>query len=183
MSLADNAFNLLAYLAAKEGGEVGEAAILEATKMSHGSFVAARRNLVECNLITYTPRGGNRPPYYVVMPPKADAKKIDAEKYAVSAPENAAWKAESVNTAAKSVRKQGKSVPSAPPKLQVVLQLPRVTGEFSSRDDWEAALTDALGECVDIDYAGDLCSVYSHAHDQRDEYQITALTSGSITVD
>lgn len=180
MSLADNAFNLLAYLTARKGGEVGEAAILEATKMSHGSFVAARRNLVECNLITYTPRGGNRPPQYVVMPPKAGAKKIDAKKYAISTPKYATWKAKSVN-------KQGKNVRStqtnALPMVQVVPQLPRVTGDFSSRDDWEAALTDALGECIDIDYAGDFCSVYSHAHDQSDQYQITALTGGSITVD
>lgn len=64
MSLSKNAIVLLDYLSARYGRRVGETEIRAALGVSHGSFVAARRELVERDFVKCEPGGGNRPPIY-----------------------------------------------------------------------------------------------------------------------
>ena len=156
MALSKSAIAMLDYLIARSGfcgrlrNEISENDIRQATKISHGSFIAARKELVQRESIKYEPQGGNKPPIYTLM----------------SVLES------------KNIRKctEKEQSPSAQPLMEEVQRMPRVTGEFSDFDEWTDSLMNELGECLDIEQSladEEEYSVYSHQHCQRDMYRVT----------
>lgn len=129
-------------------------------KISHGAFVSARRNLVDTGLLTYAPQGGSRPPIYTIVRPVAGRAKD-----------------RSADPASASMAKQ-------PPALMEAMEaMPRVTGAYALVDDWESALMDALGDCLDIDDCSDgRRTVYSHQYGQRDVYVVDDDGCGGVSV-
>lgn len=148
-------------IAALGGGKVAERAILARTGLSHGSFSAARKELVEAGELSLVKDG--RQTVYVLgkkagAPPALPFASA-AEPPAV--PDPATEAADGVMLAA-------------------VEEMPRVTGDFADFDDWEEALTEQLGSCLDISegLTGGEYTVYSHAYEQAASYVVQATAAG-----
>lgn len=161
MTLSKSAIAMLDYLTARSGGEISESDIRQATKISHGSFIAARKELVQREFIEYEKRGGNKPPIYTLLPTSMTAAKR-------------------VDRTDASPAQQEKSTPL----MEEVQRMPRVIGEFSDFDEWTDALMNELGTCLDIEQSlvnENEYGVYSHQHCQRDTYRVTN-EDGALTV-
>lgn len=156
MSLSKPALLMLDSLVAIGGGAVPEKQIREMAGFSHGSFVAARRELVERGFIRCEPQGGNCSPVYTLlngtMPkPCADQPKRICE------PQND-----------RKVNKEKNLLEEIPP-------MPRVTGYFSDIDAWTDELMNQLGECLDIQESlvdGNEYTIFSHEFCQYDRYHV-----------
>lgn len=156
MALSKSAIAMLDYLIARSGfcgrlrNEISENDIRQATKISHGSFIAARKELVQRKSIKYEPQGGNKPPIYTLISKLSKLSNTD-------------------------IRKK-KEQPTTQPLMEEIQRMQRVTGEFSDFDEWTDALMNELGECLDIEQSladEEEYSVYSHQHCQRDMYRVT----------
>lgn len=158
MSLSKPALAMLDCLAAIGGGEVAEKFIREKTKISHGSFVAARRELVERGFIRYEPQGGNHSPIYVLL--------SGSETKAARMPQNDHKVREEENL------------------LEELPSMPRVTGCFSDMDAWTDELMERVGECLDIQESlltpGEF-TVFSHEFCQYACYHVVDV-NGMIEV-
>ena len=156
---------LYADLTAMGGGKLEEALILARTGLSHGSFSAARRELVEAEKLRLEKEG--RQTVYVLTPqntllPEAGTQHILGAGEAE--PQRTVEGADGVMMAA-------------------VEEMPRVTGDFAGFDDWEEALMKQLGSCLDISeglLAGEY-TVYSHDYEQEASYAVR-VTDGGIRV-
>ncbi|WP_019552847.1 hypothetical protein [Propionispira raffinosivorans] len=146
MSLSKQALRFLDFLAGHEG-KLKEKEIREVLGVSHGTFIHARRELVDRQFLQYTSPGGNEPPTYKII-------------------ESAAPLSPTV--------KVGKVLPPAEVKslMQEVDVMPEVSGEFFSYDDWVDALIGQLGDCVDVDCEDiGLYRVFSHTYQQAARYK------------
>ena len=157
---------LYADLTAMGGGKLEEVLILARTGLSHGSFSAARRELVEGGQLRLEKDG--RQTVYVLTPQGALLPELGT-KCVLGAGEaeqqTAADGADGVMMAA-------------------VEEMPRVTGDFAGFDDWEEALVKQLGSCLDISEGlldGEY-TVYSHDYEQEASYAVR-VTDAGIQVD
>ena len=148
-------------IAALGGGKVAERAILARTGLSHGSFSAARKELVEAELLTLTKDG--RQTVYVLGKKAAAPPVPAAEPPSAFAPDP-----------------ETEAGPADGVMLAAVEEMPRVTGDFADFDDWEEALTEQLGSCLDISEGliGGEYTVYSHAYEQAASYVVQATAAG-----
>lgn len=185
MSLSKPAIALLEYLTAQGGGEISEGEIRQTVQISHGSFISARKELIERKFIAYEKRGGNKPPAYSVL---FAEDKLEDEVF----PEELLPKVYAEMDRILDMRKQSSQSTKQPSTVKTaslienVEVMQRVVGEFSSVDDWISALMDALGECLDVECyeqspEGDCYKVFAHEYCQEAKYKIT-IEDGSICV-
>ena len=184
----------------KGGGVLEEWRMLDKTGMSHGSFVAARKELVAAGLLLLG-KNVRKTTYQLVdltgqLPKgKADtpivsltaAVRIDPSSEAVSAqvapPPPAKAVLAPVTAKAKSAKK---SAPKSKPANVQEAIMPRVTGDFADFDDWLMALNNEFGGCVDVSQSlvsADEYTVFSPDYEGEDSYTVTENEDGGITVD
>lgn len=144
-------------IAAMGGGKIEESSIRKRTGLSHGSFSAARRELVEAGKLALE-KDGRQTVY--VLKEKAAAKVSETKEKEVKEKEE----------------KDGVM-------LAAVKDMPRVIGEFVNFDDWEEALMAKLGSCLDISegLVGGEYTVYSHEYEQEASY-VVQMKEGKICV-
>lgn len=184
VKLTERAKRLLADIDAHGGGELDEQAICARTGLSHGYFSTARRELVDAGCLEVR-RVGRKPSYVVLLPAdKAGgaaeagaAGSVDAP--AASPPAPAAAVLPRPLGERRRARRDAACVSGAARPLDImasghVSSLPRVVGDFCDIDDWQIALTDALGT-VYISEAltgGGTYTVYACEYDAEDTYHL-----------
>lgn len=182
VKLTERAKRLLADIDAHGGGELDERAICTRTGLSHGYFSGARRELVDAGCLEVR-RVGRRPSYTVLL--SADtaggsaetdaAGSVDAPAASPPAPAAAVLPrplGERRQARRDTACVSGAARPSDVMASGHVSSLPRVVGDFCDLDDWQDALTDALGT-VYISEAltgGGMYTVYACEHDAEDTY-------------
>ena len=188
VKLTERAKRLLADIDAHCGGELDERAICARTGLSHGYFSGARRELVEAGCIEVR-RVGRKPSYIVLQHADASdvtteaggvaeadaAGSIDAPAASPPAPAAAVLPrplGERRRAQRDTACMSGAARPSDVMASGHVSSLPRVVGDFTDLEDWQDALTDALGT-VYISEAltgGGTYTVYACEHDEEDTY-------------
>ena len=176
VKLTERAKRLLADIDAHGGGELDERAICTRTGLSHGYFSGARRELVEAGCREGR-RVGRKPSYVVLQHADASdgtteagtAAGVDSPAAPLPRPLGERRRAQR-DTACMS----GAARPSDVMASGHVSSLPRVVGDFCDLEDWQNALTDALGT-VYISEAltgGGTYTVYACEHDAEDTYRL-----------
>ena len=176
VKLTERAKHLLADIDAHGGGELDERAICARTGLSHGYFSGARSELVEAGCLEVR-RVGRKPSYVVLQHADASdgtteagtAAGVDSPAAPLPRPLGERRRAQR-DTACMS----GAARPSDVMASGHVSSLPRVVGDFCDLDDWQNALTDALGT-VYISEAltgGGTYTVYACEHDAEDTYRL-----------
>ena len=164
--LSNNAKKVYEVIKAAGGGVIDEYKILNRADLSHGSFSAARKELIDAGLLSLDKDG--RKTVYIV---NADTSKSDvkpADKPPAPPPRS---------SARPPVRRQPKALASVS-----VNKMPRVTGEFTDIDEWEDALISRIGGCVDISQIDDTHYEVT-AYDLDETARYTVIDDGeSITV-
>lgn len=171
---------LLAVLIRRGGGIVDEYLLRDGTGLSHGSIVAARRELVaggwlrlgkkERKLVyILTGQGGNGSPQPPAMPAETaltdllPAPSVDRSSTVV----NPCTETEGEDTGF----------------ARLIEPMERVTGRFGSFDEWTDVLIDTLGGNVDITESlveDGAYQIHSYDHDCDDCYQVTATDDGIL---
>lgn len=176
VKLTDRAKRLLADIDAHGGGELDERAICARTGLSHGYFSGARRELVDAGYLEVR-RVGRKPSYVVLQHADVSDVTMDAGTAAV-VDSNAAPLPRPLGERRRAQRDaacmSGAARPSDVMASGHVSSLPRVVGDFCDLDDWQNALTDALGT-VYISEAltgGGTYTVYALEHDAEDTYSL-----------
>lgn len=153
------------YIREKGGGALDEWFIRDKTGLSHGSFCAARKELVAAGLLQL---GKDvRKTTYTLIPSPAKA---------VLAPVTGKKSKPREKAAHKAVR--------PPAEVQEAI-MPRVTGDFPDFDSWLLALNDRLGDCVDVSQSlvdEQEYIVFADAYGE-DSYIITDNEDGGISVE
>lgn len=176
VKLTERAKRLLADIDAHGGGELDERAICARTGLSHGYFSTARRELVDAGCLEVR-RVGRKPSYVVLQHADASggateagtAAGVDSLAAPLPRPLGERRRAQR-DTACMS----GAARPSDVMASGHVSSLPRVVGDFCDLEDWQNALTDALGT-VYISEAltgGGTYTVYACEHDAEDTYRL-----------
>lgn len=176
VKLTERAKRLLADIDAHGGGALDERAICTRTGLSHGYFSGARRELVEAGCLEVR-RVGRKPSYVVLQHADASdgtteagtAAGVDSPAAPLPRPLGERRRAQR-DTACMS----GAARPSDVMASGHVSSLPRVVGDFCDLEDWQNALTDALGT-VYISEAltgGGTYTVYACEHDAEDTYHL-----------
>lgn len=187
MSLSEKARRLYETIAKTGGGALDEYALrCRAGGFSHGSFCAARRELVDARLLQLAKDG--RKTVYRVVP--AETSEVQHLAGAGSVLQKAARDG-GQKAVGDDVRKAGTGGNSLPlcrtGKLGAGGALatfhagmPRVVGQFADLADWEIALSAELGDCVDIaeDAAGETYTVYSHRYEKESVYHVRETEDG-----
>lgn len=183
---------LLACIREAGGGALEETAIRARVGFSHGSFSAARRELLLARRIRME-RSGRQAVYVMLDADEAagmPAMPLTCEERAAEAADRPAPLAglnrqvSAASAAAVAGRQAGMLAATPGPEIgRAVLSMPRVTGIFGSLEDWEMALTMELGGCLDV--SGSLTApgeylVYSHARDEAARYQVTLTELGVL---
>ena len=167
---------LLAVLIRRGGGIVDEYLLRDGTGLSHGSIVAARRELVaggwlrlgkkERKLVyILTGQGGNVSPQPPAMP--AETAPTDLSPDRSSTVVNPCTETEGEDTGF----------------ARLIEPMERVTGRFGSFDEWTDVLIDTLGGNVDITESlveDGAYQIHSYDHDCDDCYQVTATDDGIL---
>ena len=146
----------------KGGGVLEEWRMLDKTGMSHGSFVAARKELVAAGLLLLGKKVR-----------KTTYQLVDLNRKAPAAP------------AGGRVKKGRKKADKPSYEVQEAI-MPRVTGDFADFDDWLMALNNEFGGCVDVSQSlvsGDEYTVFSPDYEGEDSYTVTENEDGGITGD
>ena len=171
---------LLAVLIRRGGGIVDEYLLRDGTGLSHGSIVAARRELVaggwlrlgkkERKLVyILTGQGGNGSPQPPAMPAETaltdllPAPSVDRSSTVVNP----------------CTEREGEDTGFA----RLIEPMERVTGRFGSFDEWTDVLIDTLGGNVDITESlveDGAYQIHSYDHDCDDCYQVTATDDGIL---
>lgn len=160
MSMADNAARLHGLIARLGDGPRKEAELRGPLGMSHAVFVEARKLAVASGLIAVVSPGGNRSAVYRALR-QAAAQPAGAAGFDGASP------------------RQGRR-PGGKALVSEVMDMPRVTGVYAGVDDWEAALMEALGSCIDVDYDGSEAVVYAHGYGQRASYRLDDTDEGLV---
>ena len=167
---------LLAVLIRRGGGIVDEYLLRDGTRLSHGSIVAARRELIaggwlrlgkkERKLVyILTGQGGNVSPQPPAMP--AETAPTDLSPDRSSTVVNPCTETEGEDTGF----------------ARLIEPMARVTGRFGSFDEWTDVLIDTLGGNVDITESlveDGAYQIHSYDHDCDDCYQVTATDDGIL---
>lgn len=184
VKLTERAKRLLADIDAHGGGALDERAICTRTGLSHGYFSGARRELVEAGCLEVR-RVGRKPSYVVLLPAdkaggaaeSCAAGSVDAPAASPPAPAATVLPrplGERRRAQRDTACMSGAARPSDVMASGHVSSLPRVVGDFCDLDDWQNALTDALGT-VYISEAltgGGTYTVYACEHDAEDTYSL-----------
>lgn len=175
VKLTERAKRLLADIDAQGGGELDERAICARTGLSHGYFSAARRELVDAGCLEVR-RVGRRPSYVVLQ--HADASERTKEVGTAARVGSPAALPRPLGERRRAQRDKacmsGAARPSDVMASAHISSLPRVVGDFCDLEDWQDALTDALGT-VYISEAltgGGTYTVYACEHDEEDTYRL-----------
>lgn len=139
------------------GGKEAEGKIRARTGLSHGSFSAARQELIREGLLTVEKDG--RQAVYVLAAKKAEEEPV--ERAALPA---------------------GSDGEDSSVMMAVLPSMPRVTGHFVNFDDWEEALMQELGSCLDISEGliKGVYTVYSHQFEEAAQYEVKILEDGLL---
>ena len=172
--LTSKAELLLLDLQLHGGGALPEFDILKRTGLSHGSFSAARKELVAKGLLALSKSG--RQTVYTLT---AGAEDKPLPSPAPSAPALSTGAAVP-QAPAPSARPAGDSSGEAggAPAAPGGRSMPHVTGEFVSLDEWEEQLTASIGGCLDISQSltdEEEYTVYSHDFETEDIYQVSMV--------
>ncbi|MCH3959604.1 MAG: hypothetical protein LKE51_09495 [Selenomonas sp.] len=191
---------LLAVLIRRSGGIVDEYLLRDGTGLSHGSIVAARRELVEGGwlrlgkkerklvyILTGQGQTDEQLPAMSAPPPSAIAL-VQADPSNVTAADAAASSCAVPWPPAKAAGPH--SAPPSPPSVEedtgfarLIEPMEHVTGHFSSLDEWTDVLIDTLGGNVDITESlveDDAYQIHSYDHGCDDCYQVTATDDGIL---
>ena len=180
MALSRKASLLLEALSQRGGGTIDEYLLRDKTGLSHGSIVAARRELVvggwlelgkkERKLVyIMNGQGGNVPPQPPAMPAETaptdlpPAPTVDRSSPAV----NPCTEPEDEDTGF----------------ARLIEPMERVTGRFASFDEWTSALIDILGGNIDITESlveDGAYQIHSYDHDCDDCYQVMETDDGIL---
>ena len=170
------------YIREKGGGALEEWQMRDRIGLSHGSFCAARKELVEAGLLllgkdvrktTYTLRELTSqkcpltPIPAITPPPPARA---------VLAPVT--------GKKSKPLEKAPHKATKPPAEVQEAI-MPRVTGDFLDFDSWLLALNETLGDCVDVSQSlvdRQEYIVFAEEYGE-DSYIITENEDGGICVE
>ena len=188
VKLTERAKRLLADIDAHGGGELSELAICARTGLSHGYFSAARRELVDAGCLEVR-RVGRRPSYVVLQ--HADASDRTTEVEHADAPDRTTevGTAAGVGSPAAPLPRplgerrraqrdtacmSGAARPSDVMASAHISSLPRVVGDFIDLEDWQDALTDALGTVYILEAltGGGIYTVYACEHNEEDTYRL-----------
>ena len=184
---------LLACIQEAGGGALEETAIRARVGFSHGSFSAARRELLLAGCIRME-RSGRQAVYVVLdgheaaglpaVPLSCEERVAEVAADQAAPPAGGPQEMAAVFSAGEERQRAGMPEPASGPEIgRAVLSMPRVTGEFGSLDDWEMALTLELGDCLDVSESltapGEYL-VYSHERDEAATYQVTLTESGVL---
>ena len=189
-NLTAKAKKLYACIQEKGGGVLEEWRMRDKTGLSHGSFCAARKELVAAGLLllgkdvrktTYTLRD--------LTGQKRTRQEADnqAEPAAVSAP-SASTPPPLISAVRGKPSKQRKHHVCRPGKPPAEVQeaiMPRVTGDFPDLESWLLELSDRLGDCVDVSQSLlDAQEYIVFAEDYgEDSYTIRQTEDGGISVE
>lgn len=184
VKLSRRAACLLADIDGHGGGVLDERAICARTGLSHGYFSGARRELVDAGCIEVQ-RVGRKPSYVVRIHADAAGGAMEADEAesveapAVFPPSPAATTLpRPLGERRKSKREEACSSGAARPAGVMasasVSTMPRVVGDFCDIDDWQDALTDALGTVYISETleGGGVYTVYSCDYDAEDRYSL-----------
>ena len=181
---------LYAELERRGGGVIDEYLVRTRLGISHGSFSAARRELLDAGVLQLEKEG--RHPVYILhgfaeMRAGAVAAAEAASEVRQAVGQAADRKKGGDGQARRSAAAASKAAPGEvsgaasreagglQPMAQAVQSMPRVTGAFADMNDWEDALTMELGSCLDISAsltAEGEYTVYSHEYQQSDTYNV-----------
>lgn len=170
-----------------KGGAIEEKRLLRETGISHGSLSAARKELAEGGFLRVEKVG--RMASYQLTEKGIDELGFDAPAAAAPAASAPAEKPPAGGTKATAKKPpapyaQRTTVAKPRPSGQEmaafhVSDMPRVTGTFADRDDWEDTLTARIGGCVNIDEEDDgLFRVQSSDYDEETVYYVTEDEDG-----
>ena len=182
------------------GGALMEFDILKRTGLSHGSFSAARKELVEGGFLLLG-KCGRQTVYTLTDKARASAPAGFKEKEAPAPPKAPAAGGKVVTAGAKVVKSGGKVVKAgrqarneqivkigAEARNEEVAasapgDLPQVTGEFGSVEEWEEQLIQTIPGCLDITPSlvdeGEY-TVYAHAYGAECVYAIEEVAGGCV---
>ena len=173
--LSNNAKKVYEVIKAAGGGVIDEYKILNRADMSHGSFSAARKELIDAGMLSLD-KDGRKTVYIVNADTSNDTSKSDV-KSADTPPADKPPAPPPRSSARPPVRRQPKALASVS-----VNKMPRVTGEFTDIDEWEDALISRIGGCVDISQIDDTHYEVT-AYDLDETARYTVIDDGeSITV-
>ena len=192
MKLSTKAGLLLLAIDHLGGGAIEEQQLLRRAQISHGSLSAARRELAEQGAVILE-REGRKAAYrlteragkwlqnnFPLRRTKGTKATINPTTPDTSSPTPPADRQPSdldrQNTAqAKMTAKK----PAAELASMKQSSLPRVTGTFDDRDDWENTLIERIDGCIDISEENDgLYRVYSSDLDEETVYHVTEDEDG-----
>ena len=169
---------------AENGQTIDEWKLRDATGLSHGTFCAARKELVEAGLLTLGKDG--RKTTYELTPPsdmsKTDQSNTDipSEHAPADTPTPSPLPLPPPPAAKATMVKPARQ--EAQPAAQAA-EMPRVAGSFNSFDDWLATLTMELGGCVNVSESlvtPNEYIVYADGYDQEDRYIVTENDFGGV---
>lgn len=175
VKLTERAKRLLADIDAHGGGELSELAICARTGLSHGYFSAARRELVDAGCLEVR-RVGRKPSYLVLQ--HADASDRTTEVGTAAGVGSPAVLPRPLGERRRAQRDtacmSGAARPSDVMASAHISSLPRVVGDFIDLEDWQDALTDALGTVYISETltGGGTYTVYVCEHDEEDTYHL-----------
>lgn len=190
MELSRKAALLFAYLQKTGGGSLDEWRVRDRTGLSHGSIVAARRELVAAGLVTLskscrhfvyalTGQGQSLPETAEAAadkPPAAPAESLSPAVSSESMRQAEELSVETVQEAEAKHAPRGGDFFFASP-------MPHVAGTFFDFDEWTDALMNALGDCLDISESlveEGTYTVYSHDFESEDTYHTETTSEGFI---
>lgn len=191
---------LLAVLIRRCGGIVDEYLLRDGTGLSHGSIVAARRELVaggwlrlgkkERKLVYILTGQGQTDEQLPAMssPPPSAIAPVPGDPSNVTAAESLAGSCAAPRPPAKAA--ETNSAPPSPPSVEedtgfarLIEPMEHITGHFSSLDEWTDVLIDTLGGNIDITESlveDGAYQIHSYDRDCDDCYQVTATDDGIL---
>ncbi len=186
--LTDKAERLYACIQKKGGGAIEEWWLRDQTGLSHGSFCAARKELVAAGLLVL---GKDiRKTTYEVR--NLTGKTGAEDALTCQKEERAVLTSQPCDGAALPCRKQHlpETAQAAAAKQAprggdffFASPMPHVAGTFFDFDEWTDALMNALGECLDISESlveEGTYTVYSHDFESEDTYHTETTSEGFI---
>lgn len=173
--LTSKAGLLLLDLQMNGGGALPKFDILKRTGLSHGSFSAARKELVEKGLLALS-KAGRQTVYTLTA--GAEDKPLPSPAASAPAPSKVVAVPSAGAPSAKPSAWDSSARANDTPSAHAGGSMPHVTGEFSSLDEWEEQLTASIGGCLDISQSltdEDEYSVYSHDFETEDLYHVSMV--------
>lgn len=174
--LTSKAELLLLDLQLHGGGALPEFDILKRTGLSHGSFSAARKELVAKGLLALSKSG--RQTVYTLTAGAEDKPLPSPAAPSDPAPSTVAAAASDGAPSARPSARDNSARTCGATSAPAGGTMPHVTGEFCSLDEWEEQLTASIGGCLDISQSltdEEEYSVYSHDFETEDIYQVSMV--------